>query len=71
MLTVGRLAERYHLLPHEVAERGTSFDLMITDVLATYDKYQQSKQGNKLPDANVYGYTTEELMKIKDKGKNV
>lgn len=69
MLTVGRLAERYHMLPHEIAEKATSFDLMITDVLATYDKYQESKQGNKLPDSKVYGYNQDDLMKIRNKAK--
>lgn len=43
MIAVGRMAERFHLLPHEVDQRATTYDLMIVDVLASYDKFQQNK----------------------------
>ena len=70
MITIGRLAEKYGVLPHVVRDDADSYDFMIYDVLATYDNYMQQKNSGKLIDGNLYGYTTEELMKIKEKGKN-
>jgi len=70
MITIGRIAEKYGMLPSMVAEHATTYDLMITDVLATFDNYQQQKSSGKLMDASIYGYTTEELMKLKDLGKS-
>jgi hypothetical protein len=67
MITIGRMAEKYGMLPSMVAQYATTYDLMITDVLATYDNYQQQKASGKLVDASVYGYTTEDLIKLKAK----
>lgn len=71
MLIVGRMAEKYGVLPHLIEQNATTYDFMIMDVLATYDNYQQQKSKGGLMDASVYGYTQEELLKIKNKGKNV
>jgi len=60
MITIGRMAERYGMLPSQVAKDCTTYDLMITDVLATFDKYQQSKSKG-LVDPDVYNLTQEEL----------
>lgn len=67
MITIGRMAERFGMLPHQVEQQATSYDLMIMDVLATYDRYQQQKQTGKLIDPDVYGYTQEELKAMMDK----
>jgi hypothetical protein len=49
MIVIGRMAERYHMLPHEVAARATTYDYMIQDVLHTYDEFQRrSQQGGDL-----------------------
>lgn len=69
MITIGRMAERYGMLPHDVAANATTYDLMITDVLATYDRYEQAKSKGGTLDPSVYNLTTEQLMKIKNKGK--
>lgn len=67
MITIGRMAERYGMLPSQVVMQATTYDLMISDVLATYDKYQESKSKNKgRVDPSVYGYTQEELLRIKN-----
>lgn len=71
MVTIGRMAEKYGKLPHEIEQHATTYDFMILDVLATYDNYQQQKAKGGLMDASVYGYTQEELLKLKDRGKNV
>ena len=48
-------------MPSEVLARATTFDLMVTDVLATYETYESYKQaGQVMPqdDANVRQYAT-------------
>ena len=44
MLVIGRMAEKYHMLPHQVAANATTYDYIIQDVLLTYDKFQQKSQ---------------------------
>jgi hypothetical protein len=61
MITIGRMAETYGLLPSEVASRATTYDLMVTDVLATYEKYTQQKSSGKLVDPAVYQLSADEL----------
>lgn len=70
MITIGRMAEKYHMLPHEVEQNATTFDFMIMDVLATYDNYQLQKNKNGgTPDPKSYNLTPEQLLAIKNKGK--
>lgn len=63
------MAEKYGMLPHQVAEHATTYDFMVTDVLATYDRYMENKAKGGLMDHKLYGLTTEELLKIKQNGK--
>jgi hypothetical protein len=70
MITIGRLAEKYGVLPHVVRDDADSYDFMIYDVLATYDQYMEQKKSGKLIDGKLYGLTTEEMMRLKDLGKN-
>jgi hypothetical protein len=63
---IGRMAEKYHMLPHEVEQRATSYDYMVLDVVNTYDKYLESKSKG-LPDPSVYNYSQEELQKMVSK----
>lgn len=69
MITVGRMAERYSLLPHQVEQNATTYDLMISDVLAAYEKYEQAKNKKGPIDPSVYNLTTEQLLAIKNKNK--
>jgi hypothetical protein len=69
MITIGRMAEKYGMLPNQVALHATTYDLMITDVLATFDNYQQQKSSGKLMDASVYGLTEDEMMKMVQRAK--
>lgn len=69
MITIGRMAERYCLLPHEVEQNATTYDLMISDVLATYEKYEQAKNKKGPIDAKAYNLTTEQLIAIKNQSK--
>ena len=71
MIMIGRMAEKYGKLPHEVEEHATTYDIMIMDVLSTYENYQQQKSTGKLIDANVYGLNQEDLTAIMEKSENV
>ena len=66
MITIGRMAEKYHMLPHQIEQNATTYDFMIMDVLATYDNYQQQKSSGKI-DPKAYNYNTEQLIKIMGK----
>ncbi len=68
---IGRMAEKYSKLPHEVEQNATTYDIMIMDVLSTYDNYQQQKSSGKLIDASVYGLNQEDLKNIMNKSDNV
>jgi hypothetical protein len=63
MIMIGRMAKEYGMLPSQVEQQATTYDIMITDVLATYDNYQQQKQSGKV-DPSVYEYSQDELMKM-------
>lgn len=66
MIVIGRMAERYHMLPHEVAERATTYDYIIQDVLYSYDEYQtKAKQGG---DLNTL-VKTEDLQSIMERAR--
>lgn len=47
MIVIGRMAERYHMLPHEVAARATTYDYVIQDVLHAYDEFEHKKRTGK------------------------
>jgi hypothetical protein len=42
ILTLDRLAERYHCLPSEALARATTFDLHVMDTTSRHQRYQQS-----------------------------
>lgn len=54
MINVGHLAKTYGLLPSQVIASATTYDLMITDVLATWEDYKRN------PD-KMENYKTEDL----------
>lgn len=57
MISVGRLAKTYGLLPSEVLSKATTYDLMVTDVLMTWDNYQNNP-------ADAENYQTDDLEAI-------
>lgn len=69
MITIGRLAEKFHMLPHEIEQNATTYDFMITDVLATYDNYQQAKSKKGTLDPSTYNLNTDQLLAMKNKVK--
>jgi hypothetical protein len=70
MITIGRMAEKYNMLPHQVEQNATTFDFMITDVLATYENYLQAKSKGGPLDPKLYNLSTEQLMAINNKVKS-
>jgi hypothetical protein len=69
MITIGRLAEKYHMLPHDIEQDATTYDFMITDVLATFENYQQAKSKKGTLDPKVYNLSTDQLLAMKNKIK--
>lgn len=54
------------MLPSEVAARATTFDLMVTDALATYEVYEHYKaQGKVMPQED--NFSEQELLAIMEK----
>jgi hypothetical protein len=51
MINVGYLAKTYHLLPSQVLANATTYDLMITDVLATWEDYKNNPE--KMENYNI------------------
>lgn len=51
------MARQYRLLPSEVAERATTFDVMVLDVMTTWEEYRRDPE-------NAANYKTEDLEKL-------
>lgn len=65
MITIGAIAKTYHLLPSEVLARGTTFDIMVMDVMAAWEDYHQKKaEGTYVPDLSE-----DELLQILEENK--
>jgi hypothetical protein len=62
MITIGHLAKTYGILPSEVASRATTYDLMVTDVLTTWENYQRN------PDS-MNNFSQEQLAEIVKRGR--
>lgn len=69
MITIGRMAERFHMLPSQVEANASTYDFMIIDVLATWDKYEQGKKKGGTLDPSVYKISTDQLLSIMGKNK--
>ena len=63
MIAIGHLAKTYGLLPSEVLVRGTTFDLMVMDVCAVWERHQQNP-------TDASNFKQEDLAKIMEKAKN-
>lgn len=69
MITIGRMAEKYHMLPSQVEQHATTYDFMITDVLAAYEQYQQARAKGGPLKPEMYNLTTEQLLALKAKAQ--
>lgn len=55
------MAQRYSLLPSEILERASTFDMVIMEMSLTYQNYLQ----NKDKEGYVPPYSTEQLEEIR------
>lgn len=60
---MGILAKTYGLLPSEVLARATTYDIMVADVLTTWENYQRD------PNAST-NFETKDLVDIMERTKN-
>ena len=65
---IGRMAKDLGMLPSQVERNATTYDIMVLDVLNTFENYQQQKANGKI-DPSVYQYTEEELKAMMEKSR--
>jgi hypothetical protein len=68
IMQIDGLAKRYGKLPSEIMSEANTFDLYIIDAAMTYEQYHHKKAMNKGQEP-IDNYTTEDLLKIFNKGK--
>ena len=66
MINIGMIAKQYGILPSQVCEFGTTYDLMIYDVMMSWEQYQQEKANGNNPAPNL---SQEQMMVMMDKVK--
>lgn len=59
------MADRYKILPSEVMNRATTFDIYVMDVALTYRSHLQKKQEGKLHE----DYTVDDLQQMMSKAR--
>ena len=47
MINIGMIAKQYGQLPSKVRDIGTTYDLMIYDVMMSWEQHQQDKASGK------------------------
>lgn len=67
-MQIDSLGKRYGLLPSEILQRGNTFDLYIMDCALTFERFHIKKAENNNQIPQEY-YSQEQLLKIKNKGK--
>jgi hypothetical protein len=65
---IGRLSKDLGMLPSQVELQATTYDIMVMDVLNTYENYQQQKANGKV-DPSVFQYTQDELKAMMEKSR--
>lgn len=65
---IGRMAKDLGMLPSQVEQNATTYDIMVLDVLNTFENYQQQKANGKI-DPSVYQYTEQELKAMMEKSR--
>jgi len=67
MINIGMIAKQYGQLPSTVRESGTIYDLMIYDVMMSWEQYQQEKAEGKTPAPKL---SQEQMMAMVEKTKS-
>lgn len=66
MLNIGVIAKTYGMLPSQVLDSATTYDLMIADVMSSWEEYQYNKAMGK---STVPDYSTNELLEMFNRNK--
>jgi len=67
MISIGHMAKTYGVLPSYIRDHATTFDVMITDVYATWESHQMNKSSGS---PNLNDYDTDQLKEILERGRN-
>ena len=67
MLNVGHIAKTYGVLPSYVREHATTYDLMIADVMNSWEEYQINRAQNKVDTQHI---AQEDLITMMEKVRN-
>lgn len=70
LLTVHNLAEKYGLLPSEIMDRATTFDLHCLDLNARYTRYQQEQEERRQGKKSTPQLTEQEMKSMIERVKN-
>jgi hypothetical protein len=62
MLTIGKIAKTYGVLPSQVLQQANTFDLMITDVMTTWESYSNNP-------TDMDNYNEDELVDLVKKSR--
>ena len=65
---IGRLSKDLGMLPSQVELQATTYEIMVMDVLNTYENWQQQKANGKV-DPSVFQFTQEELKGMMEKSR--
>ena len=68
MISIGHIAKTYGILPSRVRDEATTFDIMITDVYSTWERFQMDKAAGRGPD--LKNFSQEQLIEIMRKNRN-
>ena len=66
MINIGMIAKQYGILPSQVREFATTYDLMIYDVMMSWEQYQQEKAEGKTPTPKL---SQDQMIAMMDKVK--
>lgn len=67
MLNIGSIAKTYGVLPSQVLGNATTYDLMIADVMSSWEEHQINKATNKLSPPNL---TVAQMSSILEKARS-
>jgi len=68
MITIGRIAEKYGMLPSQVVLNATTYDYMIMDVLQTLEAYQMQQSTGNL-DPSIYDLSEDQMQDMLEKAR--
>jgi hypothetical protein len=68
MISIGHIAKTYGMLPSQVRDHATTFDIMITDVYSTWERVQMDKASGKAP--SMDNFKKEDLLEVLKRTQN-